>query len=74
VVKLAKGGHPVALQLCLERLFPPQKDCPITLKGVEDLPKVLVAILEAVAQGEIPPKGKQTLPAIQYKLPKVTGP
>lgn len=69
VVELAKEGHPVALRLCLERLLPPRKDRPISfalpkIKIVEDLPKVLGAILEAVAQGEITPGEGQTLAAI----------
>src|SRR5450759_1705264 len=54
VVELAKDGNPVALRLCLERLLPPRKDRPISftlpkIKGPVDLPKVLGAILEAVA-------------------------
>ena len=54
VVELAKEGNPVALRLCLERLLLPRKDRPInfTLPKVEkaaDLPKALLAILEAVA-------------------------
>jgi len=34
------------------------------IKGAEDLPKVLGAILEAVAQGEITPGEGQTLTAM----------
>jgi len=54
VVELAKEGNPVALRLCLERLLLPRKDRPInfTLPKVAeaaDLPKALLAILEAVA-------------------------
>jgi len=69
VVELAKSGNPVALRLCLERLLPPRKDRPISftlpkIKGAEDLPKVLGAILEAVAQGEITPGEGQTLTAM----------
>jgi hypothetical protein len=59
-LELAKTGNPMALRLCLERGLPPRKDRPInfTIPKVEraqDLPKVLGAILEAVAQGEITP-------------------
>ncbi len=55
-VELAQAGNPVALRLCLERLLPPRKDRPITLKlpqvgGVQDIPKALGAIVKAVAQG-----------------------
>jgi hypothetical protein len=66
VVELAKGGNPMALRLCLERLLPPRKDRAINftlpkIKGAEDLPKALLAILEAVSQGEITPGEGQTL-------------
>ena len=69
VVELAKGGHPVALRLCLERLLPPRKDRPVNftlprIEGAEDLVKALGAILEAVAQGEITPAEGQTLTAM----------
>src|SRR5208337_2817892 len=65
-VELAKDGNPVALRLCLERLLPPRKDRPINftlpkIEGTEDLPKVMGAILQAVAQGEITPGEGQTL-------------
>jgi hypothetical protein len=66
VVELAKGGNPVALRLCLERLLPPRKDRPINftlprIEGAQDLVKALGAILEAVAQGEITPGEGQTI-------------
>ena len=68
-VELAKAGNPMALRLCLERFLPPRKDRPISfnlpkVEGVQDLPKVLGAILEAVAQGEITPREGQTLTAM----------
>ena len=68
-VELAKGGHPMALRLCLDRLLPPRKDRPINftlpkITGAEDLAKALGAILAAVAQGEITPGEGQTLTAI----------
>ncbi len=60
VVELAKEGNVVALRLCLERLLPPQKDRPISLKlpkvaGAGDIPNALEAVLKAVAEGEITP-------------------
>ena len=60
VVELAKGGNLVALKLCLERLLPLRKDRSISLKlpkleGVEDIPKAIEVILNAVADGEITP-------------------
>ena len=68
-VELAKAGNPMALRLCLERLLPPRKDRPINftlpkIKGAEDLPKALLAILEAVAKGEITPGEGEILTGI----------
>jgi hypothetical protein len=69
VVELAKGGHPMALRLCLDRLLPPRKDRPIsltlpTIKEAADLVKGLGAIVEAVAQGVITPGEGQSLAAV----------
>ena len=63
-VELAKGGNPMALRLCLERLLPPRKDRPITfdlppLEGAQDLPQALKAILEAWPGGRSP-RGRGT--------------
>ncbi len=60
VIELAKQGNPMALKLCLERVLPPRKDRPISLKlpevkVAEDVPQALNAILAAVSQGEITP-------------------
>ena len=68
-VELAKAGNPMALRLCLERVLPPCKDRLISftlpkVEGVQDLLKVLGAILKAVAEGEITPSEGQTLTAI----------
>ena len=68
-VELAKAGNVVALRLCLERLIPPRKDRPITMKlpqveSVGDLPKALEAVLKAVAQGEITPSEGQYMAAM----------
>lgn len=68
-VELAKAGNVVALRLCLERLIPIRKDQPIKLKlpklkDVADIPKVLEAVLKAVAQGEISPSEGQSLAAM----------
>ena len=68
-VELAKGGNPMALRLCLERLLPPRKDRPITfdlppLEGAQDLPQALKAILDGVARGEITPGEGHTLTAM----------
>jgi hypothetical protein len=68
-VELAKAGNVLALRLCLERLIPIRKDQPIKLKlpkleDVADIPKVLEAVLKAVAQGEITPSEGQSLAAM----------
>jgi hypothetical protein len=69
VVELAKGGHPMALRLCLDRLLPPRKDRPISLtlpriKEAADLVKALGAIIDAVSQGAITPGEGQSLAAM----------
>lgn len=66
---MAKTGNVLALRLCLERLIPPRKDRPISLKlpkleGVADIPMVLEAVLKAVAQGEITPGEGQAVAAM----------
>jgi hypothetical protein len=68
-VEMAQAGNPVALRLCLERLLPPRKDRPITLKlpqvgGVQDIPKALGAIVKAVAQGKLTPVEGQSMAAM----------
>jgi hypothetical protein len=59
-VEAALAGDMQALRLCLERIAPPAKDRPISLKlpklkSVVDLPKITAAILDAVADGKIGP-------------------
>ena len=69
VVELAKGGHPMALRLCLDRLLPPRKDRLVNftlpqLTGAQDLVPILGAILAAVARGDITPGEGQSLTAM----------
>jgi hypothetical protein len=68
-VELAQAGNPVALRLCLERLLPPRKDRPVTLKlpqvrDVQDIPVALGAIVKAVAQGNLTPGEGQAMAAM----------
>ena len=68
-IEMAQGGHPIALRLCLGRVLPPRKDRPVTLKlpqvrGVQDIPKTLGAIVKAVARGELTPGEGQALSAM----------
>ena len=65
-VELALAGDLTALRLCLERLVPPRKDSPITVKlpAIEtaaDLPAVTGAILSAVSKGLLTPSEAQAL-------------
>jgi hypothetical protein len=60
VIELAKQGNPMALKVCLDRVLPPRKDRPISLKmpkvkEASDTPQALNAILAAVSQGDITP-------------------
>jgi hypothetical protein len=68
-VELAKEGNPIALRLCLERVLPPRKDRPITLKlpkveGAADVIKALSVILETLSKGEITPAEAGALTAM----------
>jgi hypothetical protein len=59
-VEMAMAGDTTAMKLCLERILPARKDRPVQLhipeiEGVEDLSKATMAILEAVAAGELTP-------------------
>lgn len=68
-IELALDGDTVALRLCLERIIPARRDSPISLKlpkiaGAGDIPKVLGAVLKAVAGGEITPQEGQALTAM----------
>ncbi|MEW6429582.1 MAG: DUF5681 domain-containing protein [Thermodesulfobacteriota bacterium] len=70
-VEAALGGDMQALRLCLERIAPPAKDRPISLKlpklkGVADLPKLTAAILDAVAAGKIGPTEAATVKGQRY--------
>ena len=68
-IELAKQGDPVALTLCLERLLPPRKERPISLKLPEvhvtsDVLRALNAILAGVSRGAITPSEAGTLAAV----------
>lgn len=65
-VELALGGDTTALRLCLERLCPPRKERPISVKlpkieKAEDTSKAIGSVLAAVAAGEITPGEAQAL-------------
>lgn len=65
-IELALDGDVVALRLCLERLVPPRKDGPISIKlpamrAPGDAVKVSGAIIQAVARGDLTPSEGEAL-------------
>src|SRR5581483_10496163 len=65
-VALALEGDPIALRLCIERLFPPCKDRPIHVElpatdGTRQLLETSHTVLAAIAAGEITPNEGQML-------------
>lgn len=60
VVDAARNGDLTAARLVLERIAPPRKDYPVNIdlpkvEGLQDAPRILGAILNAVAGGELTP-------------------
>ena len=60
VVGLALKRNVACLRLCLDRLLPPRRDCPVQfaippLNSADDASKVMGAITTAVASGELTP-------------------
>lgn len=65
-VEMALAGDTIAMRLCLERLCPARKDRAIefampAIESVEDHPKAIGALINAVAAGEITPGEAQAL-------------
>lgn len=59
-IELALAGDSTALRLCIERIAPAPKDAPVKFKlpklgGVKDVPEAQLAVLKAVASGELTP-------------------
>lgn len=59
-IDLALAGDMTALRICLDRIFPPRKDRPVTFEipaiaSPGDAAKVTSAILAAVASGDLTP-------------------
>jgi len=57
-IEMALGGDTVALRLCLERIYPPRKDRPVTfalppITSVRDAADISAAVAVAVSNGEI---------------------
>lgn len=59
-IEMALEGDTVAMRLCLERLVPPRKDRPLmfempSIASPQDHPAVLMAVIEAMAGGDLTP-------------------
>lgn len=59
-IEMALEGDTVAMRLCLERLVPPRKDRPLMFElppiaSPQDHPAVLMAVITAMAGGELTP-------------------
>jgi len=59
-VTMALEGETTALRLCLERIAPPRRDAPVTfdlprMETARDAAKAAVAVLGAVADGDLTP-------------------
>jgi Family of unknown function (DUF5681) len=59
-IDLALAGDPVALRLCLERIYPARKDRPVTfplppITSARDAADIMAAVAAAVATGQITP-------------------
>ena len=68
-IELALAGDMTALRLCLDRVIPPRRDRPVRLTlpcldGAGGLEKASLAVLAAVAAGEITPSEGQALTGI----------
>ena len=59
-IQMALAGDPVALRLCLDRIYPARKDRPVAfalppIDSARDAADIMVAVATAVAAGEITP-------------------
>jgi hypothetical protein len=59
-VEMALAGDPVALRLCMDRIYPARKDRPVTfalppITGARDAADLMAAVTKAVAAGQVTP-------------------
>jgi hypothetical protein len=59
-IQMALDGDPVALRLCLDRIYPTRKDRPVTfslppITGARDAADLMASVTKAVAAGHITP-------------------
>lgn len=68
-IEKAKEGDMAAIRLCMDRLYPPRKDSPVTfelppMKSAADAVQVMGAVLVALASGEVTPSEAQAVAGI----------
>ena len=68
-IERAKEGDMAAIRLCMDRLYPPRKDSPVSfelppMETAADAMQVMGAILMALASGEITPSEAQAVAGI----------
>ena len=75
-IELAKDGDIQALRLCLERLFPPRKDSPVSfalpsMRAATDAVPAMAALVRAVAIGDLTPLEAGELTKIVQAFAKI---
>lgn len=68
-IEKAKEGDMAAIRLCMDRLYPPRKDRPVTfelppMETAADAVQVMGAVLMALASGEVTPSEAQAVAGI----------
>lgn len=68
-IEKAKEGDMAAIRLCMDRLYPPRKDSPVSfelppMESAADAVQVMGAILMALASGEVTPSEAQAVAGI----------
>jgi hypothetical protein len=77
-IAFAIKGDPTAMRLCMERLFPPRKECPVTfdLGPITTAAQALVAasdVLQMVADGVLTPNQGATITTMIETIRRVIG-
>ena len=75
-VEMALDGDVTALRLCLERICPPRRDRPVSLalpplETAADAPKVMAAIVQAVAVGDLTASEAADLAGLVERFTKI---
>jgi hypothetical protein len=77
-IDLALAGDSTALRLCMERLVPPRKDRAIEfalppIASAADAAKAMVAVISAVAEGDITPSEAVTVAGLVESCRRTIG-